>query len=243
MTKEEKIALEGLIFLSGANGITIGELISLLNADQMSIEAAIYDLNTRLKENDSAVQITQTAQTYKLVTKSEQAAYYQRYAEMEYNDKLSNSAMETLAIIAYNQPITRFDIEEKRGVMVSHNLKLLVDRELVKVAGKAHELGRPNLYATTSEFLDFLGINSLDELPSLNDFIYELNNLEEDSLFNDVDDFKQIRERLMHSENIIEKFEQSDFDEIDTIKVPQIHLHIDQPEEDNGSNTENNSPE
>ena len=121
---------------SSKNSLTyskISELISILSIDQMSIENEITNLNEEYYRNEHAFKIIETAQTYKLVTTSDNAEIYQKYAELEFNDHLSNSALETLTIIAYNQPITRFDIEEKRGVMASHNLKILMTRDLIKV--------------------------------------------------------------------------------------------------------------
>lgn len=225
MNQNEITALEGLIFLSGSSGITIGELITILKTDQISIEVAILDLNDKYIDANHAFKIDYTAQSYKMVTLEKQAKYYQKYAQMETNDKLAAAALETLAIVAYNQPITRFDIEDKRGVVVSHYLKLLTDRDLIKVVAKSDELGRPNLYATTTNFLNFLGINHVDELPPLSDFIYEINNLGEDGLFDDTEDFKKIKDRLLMSENIVERFETPEIDIIEDVIIKDLILH------------------
>ena len=233
--------IEGLLFLSGSNGITIGELITILNVDQMTIENAVVDLREKLYRHDSALTVIETAQTYKLVTTNKNGEFYKQYAELEFNDKLSNSALETLAIIAYNQPITRFDIEDKRGVMASHHIKTLVSKDLVKISGKSTEIGRPNIYSTTSQFLDYLGINSLEELPSLEQFKLEISIDDETDLFSEVDDFKEIKKRLLTSSNIVKIDEELELDDIDAIEVNDLITSMHKEEETDGSITESNS--
>ncbi len=243
MTKETNYAqvIEGLLFLSGSNGITIGELIAILSLDQMSIENHIMDLQEKYYQNDNAFTVINTAQTYKLTTTNANTSFYQSYAELEFNDSLSNSALETLTIIAYNQPITRFDIEEKRGVMASHNLRILITRDLIKVVGKSSELGRPNLYGTTPEFLDFLGLNSIEELPPLEEFTYVDDESDEQTdLFNEVDDFKEIKKRLLSSTNLIKVDHNIEFDSIEDIKVNKLDLSYGNEEIDDET-TESNS--
>jgi segregation and condensation protein B len=233
--------IEGLLFLSGSNGITMGELIAILNLDQTKIANHIKKLNKNLTENKSALTIIETAQTYKLVTTNLNGEFYRQYAELEFNDKLSNSALETLAIIAYNQPITRFDIEDKRGVMASHHIKTLVSRDLVKIVGKANEIGRPNIYGTTSQFLDYIGVNSLEQLPSLEEFRLNITNEEESDLFSEVDDFKEIKKRLLTSSNIIKIDHQLELEDIDSIEIKDVILNMDEEEENHGETTESNS--
>lgn len=221
--------IEGLLFIAGSNGITIGELITIVNIDQLTLEKEINNLRKLYVKNDNCFSIIETAQTYKLTTTSDNNLYFQRYAEIEFNDKLSQSALETLAIVAYNQPITRFEVEEKRGVMVGHNLKNLQSRDLIKIIGKSKEIGRPNLYGTTTEFLDFLGINSLENLPKLSQFEFNMDEKDGD-LFNDVEDFKEIKKRLLTSENIVEIQPDIEIDDIDAIKIKPVQLHMDEDE-------------
>jgi len=212
--------IEGLLFLSGDNGITIGELVAVLNSDQMSIEEEIKNLINFYMTNNHAFTIIETAQTYKLVTTPENSEYYEKYANIEFNDKLSKSALETLAIIAYNQPMTRFQIEEIRGVMSGHNLKNLISHELIKVVGRSKEIGKPNLYGTTQEMLDMLGINSLEELPSLSEFDLTLDK-EQESLFDSEQDFKEIRKRLLSSDNIFKIDDAPEFDDLDKVEIKE----------------------
>ncbi len=214
-------AMEGLLFLSGDKGITIGELIMILNLSEDEIVKGIESLKQRYLDTNSAITIIETAKNYKLVTTKDNYEYYQQYANMEHNDRLSTSALETLAIIAYNQPVTRFMVEETRGVMTSHHFKTLINRDLIKVVGKSDEVGKPNLYGTTSEFLDFLGINSLEELPPLSSFSIDTS-IDSSDLFSDEDDFKAIRKRLLSDDNFIKEMEEHDFSEIDNIEVNDL---------------------
>ena len=214
-------AMEGLLFLSGDKGITIGELIMILNLSEDEIVKGIETLKQRYLDTNSAITIIETAKNYKLVTTKDNYEYYQQYANMEHNDRLSTSALETLAIIAYNQPVTRFMVEETRGVMTSHHFKTLINRDLIKVLGKSDEVGKPNLYGTTSEFLDFLGINSLEELPPLSSFSIDTS-IDSSDLFSDEDDFKEIRKRLLSDDNFIKEMEEHDFSEIDSIEVNDL---------------------
>ncbi len=225
MNDNIKQIIEGILFLSGSNGITIGELVSIINIDQMTIEQNINDLKKDFENRDSALTIIQTVQTYKMSTTAKNTSYYQKYTEQVFNDKLSSSALETLSIIAYNQPITRFDIEEKRGVGVGHNLKLLQVRDLIKVIGKSKEIGHPHLYGTTTNFLDFLGLNSLEQLPPLSTFKLEADNNELE-IFSSVEDFKEIKKRLLTSDNIIEVDTTSIEDNIDNIEIKDITLEL-----------------
>lgn len=215
-------ALEGLLFLSGDKGITVGELIMILNLSETEIESLINELKQKYVDTNSALTIIETAKNYKLVTTKDNYEYYQQYANMEFNDRLSTSALETLAIIAYNQPVTRFFVEETRGVMTSHHFKTLLNKDLIKVVGKSDEIGKPNLYGTTPEFLDFLGINSLDDLPALSS--YELDKEQDSSALFEEDDFKAIRKRLLSDDNFIKEYEEQDFSEIDEIEIKEVVL-------------------
>ncbi len=221
--------IEGLIFISGNNGITMGELISITKLEQKKIEKHVQKLIVSYAENKNAFTIIETAQTYKMTTTNDNTEFYTKFAEISFNDKLSPSALETLAIVAYNQPITRFEVEEKRGVAAGHHLKLLQSRELVKVVGKSKEIGRPNLYGTTTEFLDFLGLNSLEDLPPLSQFTMIVNDAELE-LFKDVEDFKEIKKRLLTSENIVKVQEDIEIEDVEDIKIPSVKLHMDEEE-------------
>ena len=102
-----------------------------------------------------------------MTTKSEHHIYYEKLLVNEDNNTLSNSALETLAIIAYNEPITRVQIDEIRGVQTGQLVRKLVAKGLVKECGRSDMPGRPILYKTTSEFLDYFGLSTIDDLPKI----------------------------------------------------------------------------
>lgn len=225
--------IEGLLFISGHKGITIGEIMAITNLKQDNIVTLIEELKQNYIENDNAFSIIYSANTYKMTTTNDNVQYYQKYVDLEFNEKLSSSALETLVIVAYNQPITRFDIEEKRGVAASHNLKTLISRDLVKIVGKSEELGKPNLYGTTDEFLDFLGINGLNDLPSLKEFDIDIDS-KESGMFDEMQDFREIRKRLLSNDNIIEFIEEPEIEELNEIKIKDVVVKL-QSEEENGN--------
>ena len=116
-----------------------------------------------------------------LTTKSIHKEYYQKLLEEEETGVLSQAALETLAIIAYNQPITRIDVDEIRGISSSHMIRKLVSRDLIKEIGRSEGAGRPILYGVTDEFLDYFGLASIDDLPKIEKI--DNNDSEETDLF------------------------------------------------------------
>lgn len=214
--------IEGLLFLSGDKGVTLGEFVTYIGLDPLSVEKQIDSLKLKYQQDDDcAFTIVYTAESYKLGTKSKFAPKFERYANSEYNDVIPKSSLETLAIICYNQPITKFDIEQIKGVSPSHTVSVLLERNLIEVVGRSDEIGRPKLYAVTDVTLDYLGINKLDELPPLKD--YKLNfDDEQEELFNSEIDFKEIRKRLLSDF----EFEQNVLDlEEEDVYVPDIKLY------------------
>jgi segregation and condensation protein B len=117
-----------------------------------------------------------------LTTKPEHKEYYQRLVEENDSNKLSNAALETLAIIAYNEPITRLDIDELRGVSSSHIIRKLIAKDLIKEVGRADTIGRPILYGITNDFLDYFGLSSKEDLPQIKE-LNEAIEKEETDLF------------------------------------------------------------
>ena len=117
---------------------------------------------------------------YKLTTKSEHKDYYEKLSEISDRRTLSQSALETLAIIAYNEPITRLQVDELRGVNSSQMIRNLIAKDFVRELGKSDTIGKPNLYGITSKFLDYFGLKSKEELPKIN----ELPDNEEVDLYN-----------------------------------------------------------
>ena len=159
--------LEGILFVVGNEGISISELMDILELKEDNINYLIDKLKEKYLSEESGLNIEYLGEKYKLTTKKEHNDYYIKLLEKEKKSELSNSALETLAVIAYNSPITRGQIDDIRGVDSTYQIKKLLYRNLIKEDGKADLPGKPKLYSVTNEFLDYLGLSSLDELPKL----------------------------------------------------------------------------
>jgi segregation and condensation protein B len=158
-------ALECLLFVSG-EPVPLPELARALQADEVDVEAALRDLQITLTERNSGLQLLRIAGGWQLATRSEHADAVARMLARGSN-KLSRAALETLAIVAYRQPITAPEIEAVRGVSASGVLKTLTERRLIHETGRKETLGRPILYGTTPDFLHYFGIADLEQLPAL----------------------------------------------------------------------------
>jgi segregation and condensation protein B len=137
--------------------------------DQVSpemIEQAIADLGERLLRDGSAIELREGASGWRLVTRAAYAEWIRALLPEMRPEKLSPAALETLALIAYRQPITKADIEAVRGVSVDGTLTKLTDRRLIRIGGRADLPGRPMLYETTEMFMEHFGIKALDDLPN-----------------------------------------------------------------------------
>ena len=137
------------------------------------IKQAIKELADDYAKRESPLQIVAIAGGWQFSTKKDFAAYIKKLYKEETTLKLSSSALETLAITAYKQPITRAEIEKIRGVEVSAVLKTLTEKNLIRTCGKKNTVGTPFLYGTTQQFLIYFGLKSTDELPSLEEINVE----------------------------------------------------------------------
>ena len=162
-----KGVIEGILFAVGDEGITLKDLVMILDVPVDDIKNTLVELKNDYEKDDRGIRITFLGNSFKLTTKKEHKEYYQKLIENPENNTLSSAALETLAIVAYNQPITRVEIDEMRGVSCVHIIRRLVAKGLIKEAGKSTMPGRPNLYATTSEFLDYFGLSSINDLPKV----------------------------------------------------------------------------
>jgi len=133
--------------------------------DVASVRGALQSLRERYEAQEHAFQVYQLGDGFQILTRPEFAPYLERFDSVPRPPTLSRAALETLAIIAYRQPIGRIEVEEIRGVATASVLRTLQDWELIEIVGRAEGLGRPLLYGTTSHFLDHFGFQSLDELP------------------------------------------------------------------------------
>lgn len=169
--------LEGLLFLSGDDGMSAEEIKKILEID--NIDDIVSCLREKYASN-SGLDIVNYGSIYKLVTKSKYADYYKKMADNYVSGPVSQAGLEILAIIAYNEPITRIQIDEIRGVNSSYVLRKLLVRGLVCECGKSDTAGHPNLYKTTDRFLDYFGLKSKRDLIPVND---EFEILEDIDLF------------------------------------------------------------
>jgi segregation and condensation protein B len=163
-----KAAIEGLIFISGDEGITKEMLTSILEITPADLNKYLDELINDYNNNDRGMQIKLFGNVVKMMTKEIHKEYYQKLTNLEDETFLSQGALETLAIIAYNGPITRVAIDEIRGVNTTYLIRKLLDRDFIKDVGRSDAPGRPTLYEISEKFLDYFGLSSLEELPKMN---------------------------------------------------------------------------
>lgn len=159
--------LEGLLFVVGDEGLTLEQVQNILEVDISEAKSLLKDLQAEYEKGSRGIRISFLANTFKLTTKKEHISYYQKLITTNSNTTLSQAALETLAIIAYNQPITRVEVDELRGIASSFMIRKLIAKDLVKECGKSNLPGHPNLYRTTKEFLDYFGLATIDDLPNI----------------------------------------------------------------------------
>ncbi|QFK71860.1 SMC-Scp complex subunit ScpB [Pradoshia sp. D12] len=178
-----KSILEALLFAAGDEGLSLEQISSVLEVTEEEAKDALYDLKELYQNEDRGICVVELAGVYQLATKKVHAPYLKKLVETPSANTLSQASLETLAIIAYKQPITRIEIEAIRGVKTERPLQTLMAKALIQETGRAEGAGRPYLYGTTKEFLDYFGLKSLDELPALQDDTDDGFNDEEADLF------------------------------------------------------------
>ncbi|WP_068983002.1 MULTISPECIES: SMC-Scp complex subunit ScpB [Lysinibacillus] len=160
--------IEALLFVVGDDGLTIKQLSQLLGEAEEIVVHAMEALRTTYEEDLArGVTVKEIAGVYQLITKSELADTIQRLVENPTVQSLSQASLEVLAIVAYKQPITRVAIEDLRGVKCERPIQTLASRGLIKEVGRSEGTGRAILYGTTKEFLNYFGLNSIEEMPAL----------------------------------------------------------------------------
>ena len=158
--------LEGLLFVVGDDGITIDLISSVLNISEDETKRLILDLKEEYQKDNRGLRIDYLGNSIKLTTKMEHKDYYKKLIE-ESENILSEQAIEVLAIVAYNQPITRMEVETIRGINSVSLIKKLVLKGFLKESGRKDSIGNPILYKTTNEFLDYFGLKSIEDLPKI----------------------------------------------------------------------------
>ncbi len=159
--------VEALLFASGDEGLSLKQLTIVLELEEQEVVDILNELSENYKQKDRGIELVEVAGHFQLTTKKEHASYLKKLVESPANSSLSQAALETLAIVAYKQPITRAEIEEIRGVKTERPIQTLVSKILIKEVGRAEGTGRAILYGTTKEFLEYFGLKSMKELPPL----------------------------------------------------------------------------
>lgn len=167
MMENLKAVIEGLLFVSGDDGLTLEEISNIIEKEPNETKIIIKKLYDDYNNTNRGLHIEFLGEHFKLTTKAEHKEYYKKLITEEENSILSQSALETLAIIAYNGPITRTDIDDIRGVNSSYVLRKLLLKGLIEEVGRAESAGKPRLYSVTDKFLDYFGLGSLEELPEV----------------------------------------------------------------------------
>jgi segregation and condensation protein B len=167
--------IEAIIF-SSDQAVSMDELCQCLEKyyeSGISKDRVKEDLNAlieRYKADDYSIELAQSGGGYQFLTKKKYHNLLSVFLNQKRNKKLSTAAMETLSIVAYNQPVEKTQIEHIRGVNSEYTLQRLLEKELIKVGGRSESVGRPVLYSLGDKFLDYFGINSTNDLPKLKDF-------------------------------------------------------------------------
>lgn len=186
-----KAVVEGLLFASGDEGITMKQLSKILDITESAAAHLIEELKYDYEHTDRGLMIMESHDVIHLTTKPEHSQYFKKLLETPQSTRLSQAALETLAIIAYRQPITRTEIEEIRGVKSDGPVQTLINRYLIEDMGRKDTVGRPILFRTTKDFLTFFGLTSLEELPLLADTETDEDSSQEVDLF-----FERFNEEL-----------------------------------------------
>ena len=174
--------IESLIFCS-PKPIKVEEIIKVFaennnkNYDDKKIKKTLSKLINKYKDASYPFEIIESGGGFQFLTKNEFSSLNEILIKQQSKRRLSISALETLAIIAYKQPVIKSEIEKIRGVSCDYTIQKLLDKELIIIKGKSDKVGRPLIYITSDKFMDYFGINNLDQLPTIKDFKKEENTI------------------------------------------------------------------
>lgn len=164
-----KPILESLLFVN-ENPIELSVLVDVLEVDKKEIQKALKELAEEYPQRGSGMCIVQVAGGYQMCSTPDSEPWIRKMYREKNKQRLSRAALETMAIIAYKQPVTKMEIEAIRGVNIDGVMKHLLNWGLVKMSGRKEVIGRPFLYITTRKFLEYFGLNSIRDLPKLEEF-------------------------------------------------------------------------
>ena len=162
----QKAVIEAVLFSMGES-VSLKRLAQLIEASESVTKELIEEMCKKMEKDDRGVTITQVGEGYQMCTKSDMYEYLIDLTQNSRKSTLSDTALETLSIIAYKQPVTRLDVEKIRGVDCSHSINKLLEYDLIRELGRLDAPGRPILFGTTDQFLRSFGVKSLDQLPEM----------------------------------------------------------------------------
>ncbi len=168
--KKIKSILESLLFIN-EKPIEITELAQVIGTGRKDIETALEAVRQEYSQRNSGICLIKIAGGYQMCSAPDNETWVRKMYQERNKQKLSTASLETLAIVAYKQPVTRVEIEAIRGVNVDNMVRKLSELGLIKIAGRKDVVGKPFLYITTRNFLEYFGINSLKDLPKLEEFV------------------------------------------------------------------------
>lgn len=167
---QKKAALEALLFAAG-EPVPISSIVKTTELSESEIKRLMEELIAEFRDRNSGIMIAEIADGYQMVTNPDFSMWVKKFKNISQSSKLSPPTLETLAIIAYKQPITKIEIDQLRGVNSDGAVKSLLDKRLIRIVGRKETPGRPFLYGTTKEFLQYFGLKNLSDLPPVNDFL------------------------------------------------------------------------
>lgn len=174
-----KAVIEALLFASD-KPLTLERIKNVLdNLESESIRLALEELRLEYDKSNRGIRIIEVAGGFQMISAPSLSVFLKKLYKGRMGEKLSKPALETLAIVAYKQPVTRFDIESIRNVNADGVMKTLLDKDLIRIEGRKKTPGRPHLFGTTRQFLEYFGLKSLEELPKIENFPTALTTPEE----------------------------------------------------------------
>jgi len=166
--EEAKSIIEAILFAAD-RPVSVAQLADLIEMDFETVEGLILEIQQEYNATKRSFQIQEIANGFQICTRSEYASWIKKFYTTEVSSRLTTSALEALAVIAYKQPATRADVEEVRGVNSDGVIRTLFERKLINIVGRKDAPGRPMMYATTDDFLVHFGLRDLSELPSIDE--------------------------------------------------------------------------
>ncbi|MDT2796192.1 SMC-Scp complex subunit ScpB [Enterococcus cecorum] len=179
--------LEALLFVAGDEGMSINELSYVLSLSTEQVFEGLVQLNQKYKEDETcAIELKEYANRYMMTTKGKYQNLLQKYSQSPIAARLSQAALETLAVIAYKQPLTRMEVDQIRGVNSSASIQKLLNFQLIEEKGRLEVPGRPRIYATTDYFMNYFGLKNIDELPDISEMEADLAQNQSQLLFKEI---------------------------------------------------------